>query len=217
MLRKVDVDSLMNQCRIELLGSSDALLKSMFFQVGTEFLNDTSMWTECISINAITTSNQYDLTPSEGQIIRLECVMQLDENGCPRFPVPGLMPDIPTFVASHAPSTNQSWVAFVVKNLDQPMLRDGLPLAPDWLLQRWFLAMKHGIIGEMANQKDKSWSDPKNALYHLSKFRKYIQDARVIQLKKNTNGATAWRFPQTFNGRSQQGGVPSFGGRERTF
>lgn len=213
MLQKTDVDNLMNQLRVELLGTSEALLRSMMYQVMTEFLNDSSWWTESIIINATPGKRHYNVTPNEGQIIRLGGVMLLPHG----FFVPALMPEIGTVVAEHAPNTAQQWVAHVVLNVSLPTLKDGVPIAPEGLLKQWFLGIKHGMLGEMMNQKDKSWSDPKGALFHQTKFRKYITDARVIKLKANTNGASAWRFPQGYRANSQQGGVPSFGGRERTF
>lgn len=221
MLAKIDVDNLMNQLRVELLGSSDALLQSMMYQVMTEFFNDTSFWTESISINAITSKTAYDVVPTEGQIIRLNGVVQVtydsNNNINGTYFVPALMPCIGTVQASYAPASTQTWLANVVLNVSLPTLKGGVPVAPEYTLKQWFLAIKHGILGSMQMQADKSWSSPKNAAYNLSKFRSYIANARVIKLKSNTMGASAWVFPQSFRSRSQQGGVPSFGGTERGF
>lgn len=221
MLAKIDIDNLLNQLRVELIGSSDALLRSLMFQVMTEFFNDSSFWTEWIPIAAVPGQTTYPITPVDGQIIRLDGVVQVTHDADGKvngtFNIPALMPEIGVVIASHAPATAQTWAAHVVKNVSLPTLRDGAPIAPEFTLKQWFLAIKHGILGEMMNQKDKSWSDAKGAGYHLAKFRGYIGNARSIKLRANTNGASAWRFPQGFRVNSQQGGVPSFGGTERTF
>lgn len=213
MLQKIDVDNLMNQLRVELLGVSEGLLRSMMFQTMTEFLNDSSAWTEWIIINAVPHQHRYNVTPTEGMIIRLDKVVKLPHH----FFQPALMPEIGTIVAEHAPANAEQWAAHVVLNVSLPTLKDGVPIAPEWLLKQWFLAIKHGMLGELMNQKDKSWSNSAGAQYHLTKFRGYIGQARAIKLKANTNGASAWRFPQGYRVNSQQGGVPSFGGTERTF
>lgn len=213
MLNKIDVDNLLNQLRVELLGTSDALLRSMMYQVMTEFFNDSSIWTEAININAIPNKRHYNVTPTEGQIIRLDGVVRMPG----AYFVPALMPEIGTVVAEHAPNTAEQWSAHVVLNVSLPTLTGGVPIAPEFTLKQWFLAIKHGILGSMQMQSDKSWSNAKNAAYNLAKFRSYIGQARSIKLKANTVGASAWRFPQGYRTTGQQGGVPSFGGRERTF
>lgn len=213
MLAKIDVDNLMNQLRVELLGCSDMLLRSMLYQVMTEFFNDSSFWTEWVRVNALPSKRHYNLTPTEGQIIRLDRTILIPQGDF----IPALMPEIGQLVAEHAPNTNQTWMVHVVKNVSLPTLKDGVPIAPEFTLKQWFLAIKHGVLGGLQMQADKSWSNAKNAAYNLSKFRSYIQQARTIKLKANTNGASAWRFPQGYRVNSQQGGVPSFGGTERTF
>lgn len=223
MLQKIDVDNLLNQLRVELTGSSDAILRSMMYQTMTEFFNDSSYWTEWIPINAISGKHHYQITPIEGQIIRLDMVVKVKSAANGAAPadggyfIPALMPEVGVIVAEHAPATTEQWAAHVVLNVSLPTLKDGAPQAPEFTLKQWFLAIKHGMLGEMMNMQDKSWSNSKGALYHLSKFRGYIGQARAIKKKANTNGATAWRFPQGYRVNSQQGGVPSFGGTERTF
>lgn len=215
MLLDQDVRQLINQCFVELTGASEAGVKAKMFEVMTEFFNDSSCWHEVIAFNAVPNKSVYTLTPTEGQIIRLSAVR--DGNGS--F-VPALMQDMQ---ASHItlrnpPNTAQQLFARVVKNVSLPTHKS-LPIAPDWVLQKWHLGIKHGIIGQLMNEQNKSYSDKKGALYNLSQFRRYVNEARAQSLRANTEGASAWRFPQSFRANTQQGGVPSFGsgGSERTF
>lgn len=212
MLVKADITQLMNQLRVELVGVSDAQLKARMFDTMAEFFNDSSAWTEVLSLPVITTARSYAIAPTDGRILRLSGVA--DANGA--F-ISALMPDVGTVVLKYAPNVAQTYYVKVVKTVTLPTTKDGYPIAPDWTLAQWHNAIKEGMLGNMMNEKNKSYSDPKGALYHLTKFRKGITDARVSTQRANTEGAQAWRFPQQFRANTQQGGVPSFGGTDRTF
>lgn len=206
MLNPNDVNTVLNQCRTELTGVSDALLKAMLFEVLDEFFRDTSSWRECVKYTAIPDSASYDLIVDEGQIIRLE--NNVDGNGS--F-VPGLMPHIPTIILQNAPNTQQTYYATVSKTVGLPLASQDIPVAPDWVLQKWHLAIKHGILGYLKGQSNKSFSDQAGAAFSLRKFRQMVANVRSAVLRANTAGASAWRFPQTFRSISQKGGVPVFG------
>lgn len=214
MLLEQDVEQLINQCHVELTGASRGGILAKMYEVMTEFFNDSSIWRETITFNAIPNKRDYVLEPTEGQIIRLKGVC--DVNGS--F-YPALMPDPAArcILLRNAPNQAQQLFASVVKNVSLPTAR-GLPIAPDWVLQKWHLAIKHGIIGQLMNEQNKSYSEKKGALYNLSKFRQYVNEARAQALRANTEGASAWRFPQQFRANTQQGGVPTIGsGNERVF
>lgn len=218
MLNTNDINTVMNQCRVELTGVSDALLKSAMFEVMDEFFRDTMSWKEQITINVVPIDSTpqtpedwqqlltYSLVPEEGQIIGLDGVV--NTNGSY---VPALMPDTSSVLLKYAPNEAQQYFVCVFKNVGLPLDGRGYPVAPDWVLQKWHLAIKSGILGTIKNQSNKSFSDSSGALYHLKKFRQYIQNARTAILRANTRGAQAWRYPQTFRSISQKGGVPVYG------
>ncbi len=214
MLLDQDVRQLVNQCFVELTGASEAGVKAKMFEVMTEFFNDSSCWRECIPFNAVPDKTVYHLQPVEGQIIRLSGVSDVNNTF-----YPALMADMSAnhITLRHAPNTAQQLFAKVVKNVSLPTHK-GIPIAPDWVLQKWHLGIKHGIVGQLMNEQNKSYSDKKGALYNLSQFRRYINEARAQSLRANTEGAAAWRFPQTFRANTQQGGVPTLGtGNDRVF
>jgi hypothetical protein len=212
MLAPSDINVLMNQCRVELTGVSDALLKSTMYEVMDEFFRDTSSWREQIPFQASPTGISYAIAPTEGQIIRLDKVT--DPGG---YFVPALMEEIPIVVLKNAPNQPVQYTATVIKNVCLPLTREGYPIGPDWVLPKWHLAIKHGILGNLMNQDNKSYSSKKTALYNLSKFRQFIGNVRSAVLRANTSGAQAWRFPQSFRATTQKGGVPPMSGGERTF
>lgn len=212
MLNPLDINVVMNQARVELTGVSDAGLKAKMYEAMEEFFRDTSSWREQIPFNVITTALAYTVVPAEGQIIRLEKVT--DPGG---YFVPALMEDIPTVQLQNAPNQPVQYTATVTKNVCLPLTKDGYPIAPEWVLQKWHLAIKHGMIGMLKNENNKSYSDNKGAAYNLAKFRQMIANARSATLRANTAGAQAWRFPQSFRTTNQRGGVPPISGGERTF
>lgn len=225
-INPIDFTQLMNQARVTLVGSSDAGLKGAFYDVCTEFLNDSSIWTQDVSFLATTTRTEYPLNVPEGQIIRLAGVatpqtpqgQAQNANTVPGgVPVPALMLDVGT-VTIPAQNADTQLVATFVCNVALPSDRKGVPIAPDWLLPIWHVGLLDGLLGKMMLQPGKSYSNQQLATYHLKRFRDAIARARVSKLRASTNGTQAWRFPQTFRSYTQQGGVPSTGStNERTF
>lgn len=212
-INKVDFDQLMNQAKVTLTGASDAGLKGAFYDVCTEFLNDSSAWTEDILVPILTTRLTYPVATAEGQIIRLIGVTDGEDNF-----VSALMANVGEIQLAYYPNNNATYTVRVVKNVSLPTSRDDIPLGPSWLLPLWHVGLLDGLLGKMMIQPQKSYSSEKAGPYHLKRFRDAIARARVATLRANTNGATAWRFPQSFRSSSQQGGVPSSGSSgERTF
>lgn len=212
-----DLRTVMDQCRVELTGVSDAMLKSMMYEVMDEIFRDTNSWKEAVPFNVAPPAQQpntpqlldravsYPIAVSEGQIIRLDGVINTN-----RSFIGALMPEVGTVRLTHIPNFAQQYTAFVTKNIVLPLTRDGYPIGPEWLLKKWHLMVKHGIVGNLMNQKNKSYSDSKGALYNLQKYRQMIANLRSAVLRANTEGAAAWRFPQNFRSISQKGGVPVY-------
>lgn len=212
MILKADLDQMLNQLRVELIGASDAQIKARLFDTLHEFFNDSSSWKERIEMPVVPTTRTYAIAPVEGQILRLDGVVD-NQDGF----ISALMPDVGSVLLKYPPNVAQTYFAVVTKSVSLPTTREQIPIAPDWVLKQWHIAIKEGMLGNMMNEKNKSYSDPKGALYHLSRFRKGITDARVSTLRGNTVGAQAWRYPQQFRGNTQKGGVPGFAGTDRTF
>lgn len=218
MLLNADVNTTLNQARVELTGISDAGLKAALFEVLDEFFRDTRSWKERVTVGVAPPATMpttpagwqqalsYPIAVSEGQIIALDGV--LDSNGSG---IGATMPEVDTLLLQRQPNQAMQYFVCVSKTVSLPLTKDNLPIAPDWVLQKWHLVVKAGLLGTLMNQKNKSWSDAKGALYWLSKFRSGIQSVRSATLRANTTGATAWRFPQSFAARTQRGGVPVFG------
>lgn len=223
MIAKQDFEQLMNQARVTLTGVSDAGLKGAFYDVCSEFLNDSSAWTEDIQFLAIPTQRTYLVQPTEGQVLRLVGVTTPapppEGSSVPEgLFIPALMENVGYVTLKCAPATNTNYIAVVVKNVALPSDRAGIPIGPDWLLPIWHVGLLDGLLGKMMIQPAKSYSNKETGTYHLKRFRDAIARARVSKLRANTNGSQAWRFPQQFRSNTQQGGVPSVGStNERVF
>ena len=216
-----DMNRLMNQARIKLIGASDAGIKNELFEVLTEFFDISSCWIENIDIDALAYQTEYDLTVSEGQIIRLGSVMgssvyatsalleaaEALHNGQPLgfHPQPALMPDFNTLHLINPPNTPQAMRVTVIKNVVLPTTRDAVPLAPDWVLPVYSRYILAGVLGNMMNHPQKSYSNDTLGTYNLKRFQEGIARARVAALRANTYGAQSWAFPTAFRTRSQKG------------
>lgn len=221
---KHDLEQLLNQARVTLVGASEGGLRGAFYDVLSEFFNDSSAWTQDVAFTALSTTVEYPIQVNEGLIIRLVGVTtppaaQQQTAGIPSgLFIPALMPEVGTLILKNAPSTTTTYVATVVTNVAQPVDRHGLPQAPDWALPIWHVGLLDGLLGKMMIQPNKSYSNKETGQYHLKRFRDAIARARVSKLRANTNGAQAWRFPQQYRSTSQQGGVPAVGSAsERSF
>lgn len=226
MIQKQDWQQLMNQAVVKLTGASEKGLAGEFFDVLTEFLEDSSAWTQDITVPYLTNVISYPLFVAEGRIVRLSGV----QNWGPTVPNPAtippngtsfvsaLMPEIGTLVLRDPPPTAGYFNVTVVTNTALPTDKNMIPDAPDWLVPQWHLALLDGLLGKMMTSANKSYSNAKQGEYHLRRFRSAISLARVRKLRANTDGASAWRFPQQFRSTSQQSGVPAIGSaNERSF
>lgn len=200
---KQDFDRLMRQANVKLIGASDAGIKGELYDVFQEFFNVSSSWLENLDFTIIAGTVDYDLAPTEGQIIRLAGVV--DANNIPQ---PALMPARGRVSLRDVPSSGGAvFTATVIKNVVLPTTRDQVPLVPDWVLPVYHNVILDGLLGRMMSHMNKSYFSEQLSVYHLRRFRDGIAGARVDALRRNTMGAQAWAFPQTFRTRGQRGGV----------
>lgn len=226
MIQQQDWDQLMNQARVKLTGASDKGLFGEFYDVITEFLNDTSLWTQDITVPYTPNNLIFPLFVSEGQMIRLNGVvdwgptvpnLSIQPPNATTF-VPALMPTPGQLVIQNAFNTSGYMLVTVMLNTALPTDKHMMPDAPDWLLPMYHVDLLDGLLGKMMSQVNKSYSNAKQGEYHLRRFRVGIGKGRSAKLRANTLGASAWRFPQQFRATSQQSGVPAIGSaNERSF
>lgn len=229
-IAKQDWDQLMTQATVKLVGASDGALRAEFYDVLTEFFNDSSCWTDRVTFQYQPNVTSYPVDVSEGQIIRLNGVRDWSTTSppdplaviTPGTPAPAflsaMMPDVGIVLLANIPSTAGYAEAVFTLNCSLPTSRDAVPIAPDWVLPIWHVGLLDGLLGKMMTSTNKSYSNQVQGAYHLKRFRDAIARARVSKLRANTLGSGAWRFPQSFRSLSQQSGVPAIGSaNERSF
>jgi hypothetical protein len=209
---KAHVEYLYNRARTELLGASDAAIRTVMYEVFHEFFNDSSCWLEAIPGILQASVQEYWLEPGnpqslfepfpKGEIIGLASVIEPTT----RQPWRGHMPIPPILTLYHAPSNAISVYATVIKNVRIPEGTD-LPHVPYWVVRTYETWLLAGIKGKMLLQADRPYSDLNLGKINYGLFRQGVNIARVRALKQNTFGASAWAFPQQFRTSSQRGGL----------
>lgn len=200
-----EVQQLLAQAQIKLMGASESGIKAELYDVLKEFFEDSSCWTEDITFLPVSTTQDYLLAPAQdGQIIRLIGVW--DDKGSP---VDAFMPVFGTVHLLY-PLQNDAaanYTARVVKTITVPVTRDAMPVAPDWTLRVYSIHILDGLLGKMMGQQQKSYTNNSLSVYHLKRFRTGIQIAKVAAERANLRGAQSWSFPRGWGSRNQRGGV----------
>jgi hypothetical protein len=195
---------LVDRCRVEMIGATQAMILLKLYDTLNEFFNDSSIWQEVLAGNFIGNITRYYLVPQHepaGVIIRLDGVY--DYNG---FGVPSLMPEPPFLqLAYPANQPNPAYVR-VVKTCAVPPLGEA-PHVPYWVFDQYEPYLFAGLMSKMQIQPDRPYTDVKAAQVNHYKFREGVMNARVNALRRNTFGRNTWVYPQQFRTTSQQGGV----------
>lgn len=200
--QKQDIDQLLNQLRVGLIGASDAGIKGTLYDVMKDFFNESSVWTENINFNIVADTLEYDITPTSGQIVRLVGVV--DINGSPQ---PAIMPSIGRLLFKNPYASAAVFTASVALTVALPTDKNQFPIIPDWVLPLYSVGLGDGVKGRMMAEANKSYTDKKMSVYHTKRFDRTIRDAVVASLRRNTFGTQAWAFPRGFGTRTQRGGI----------
>jgi hypothetical protein len=200
-----DINRLMDNARVKLPGALDAALQMELFLVMKEFFDSTNIWEEEIPF-AVTTTDlsrvtnpeafTYEIVPTDGQIIRLISIT--DSGG---FPQHGEMAVPGTIVLTYSPNEAGTYTATVSKSISDPVTRQGYPVFPAWVLDRYFDTILSGLLGQMMGQIAKPYSSPQMAQFHMRKFSVGVSRANNEHHHANVMGGQRWRFPQSFTTR----------------
>lgn len=186
-------DRILSTARIRLAGALDAAIQYELFSVLDEFLQDSSVWKDELSFTVSTTALKYTITPTAGQLIRLEGLTDSAGNS-----VWGEMEMPGTVKLATLPTEGQKYTATVALSVADPVTRDAYPLVPVWITKQYNTTLIDGVLGHMMGQHAKPYSNETLSVYHLRRFRNGIAQARVAALQGNTKGNQSWAFPQAF-------------------
>lgn len=210
---------LYDRVRIEMVGASDAMIRSTIYEVLHEFFNDSSCWMEAIPGTFMPGVVYYYMEPGnpqslltpypKGRIIGLAGVVDYNH-----FPLGGDMPEPPVLRLQFAQSNPLPGYVTVIKNVESPRGSE-LPRVPHWVVQTYETWLKCGVVGKLQMQAEKPYSDSKLGMLNYQTFRQGVNIARVRTMRSNTLGTNAWVYPQQFRSVSQRGGVSV--GNDRVF
>lgn len=195
---------LYDRVRIELVGASDNMIASKFYEVFDEFFRDSMWWREVIIGELFANQLDYYLQPQHepgGRIIRLGGVY--DKNG---FPVAATMPS-PGFVRLLNPMNNNQTVAIVVMKSCEIPHGNELPRVPRYAVEGYEHYLLDGIAGKLMMQPNRAYSDNANGKQKYLSFRNGVNEAKIDAQHQNTFGRNAWFYPQQFRQTSQYGAI----------
>jgi hypothetical protein len=195
---------LFGQAQVSLRGASETELQVQLFDVLEDFFDGSNLWQEPIQFTVVPNTQDYELKPLSGRIIRLLDV--LDQNSSPQ---PAVMMNIGVVHFLYPYTETQTMTAIVIKTVTDP-LTCFPPYIPDWIVPVYGRVFLAGLLGYMMQQPGQSYSNPKLAMFYDQKFRDGIASARVAMMKMNKVGAQGWIFPQQFRVTGQRGGVSTF-------
>lgn len=99
------------------------------------------------------------------------------------------------------PMSNEWWVVTLALNLSDPTDSEGLPIAPDWLLDKYYDYLCSGVKSRLMLQPGKGYSSTQGAAFHGRKYNEGIGLARTEARHTFGYSNQRWSFPQGYNYR----------------
>lgn len=202
-MANADMNRLMDNARIKLPGALDNAIQFELFSALDEFLQTTNIWYEDIEFAVTPTTDTYLQNPDaytyelqvlEGGLIN-RLIGVVDSSG---FAQRATMPTPGFIILEYSPNQADTFTARVAKTVTDPVTRDGYPVFPDWILNKYGVDILDGVLGRMMGQIAKPYSSPQIAMVHLRRFQQAISKAKAEVMHGNVYRGQSWRFPQTF-------------------
>jgi hypothetical protein len=196
-------DRLIKNARTSLPGSLDYVIQLELFNVLDDFLRNTSIWTEDVSL-PVTAADPagtiYYIEPeSVSTIVRL-----MGMKNSQGFPQNAFM-DTPGEITFPMPVGNDDeFTATVALSIIDPVRGDGFPQFPAWILDKWGTGILSGVLARMMLQPAKPYTNEKLAGTHLRYYRRAVSYANTEALHNNVHGMQSWYFPQQFATRTRR-------------
>lgn len=204
----VEMNRLMDNARVRLPGALDATIQSELFSVVDDFCRTAGVWTYDFDIDVLPTTQTflenedaytYQVFPPTGATsVRL--LQALNSNLAP-VPARMLVPNYVQF--GSAPAAEEVWTIKVVLSVTDPVTRQGEPIVPGWIVDRYNDVLLDGVLSRMMSQAAKPYTSDKLAIFHGNSFRSGKSKARIEALRGNVYRAQNWNFPQTFATRGR--------------
>lgn len=207
------VDRLLDNLRINLPGAVDSTILLELYNTLKDFCKWSKAWQAVVPIQVQPGCRVYLFATVAGKPEYLLGVipkkdMAVDGTDPPSEISPGgpgrvnaVMPEPGKLVLQYEPNEEQEFCVNVSLNVTDPVLRTGLPIFPDWIIEQYDEALKEGTLSRMMFQASKPYTSLQGATYHGVSYRKLRNEARNSINTGNVYGGQRWMFPQTFNRR----------------
>jgi hypothetical protein len=186
------VQRLINNVKIEVPNVGDDVIQLMMFNALKEFLTDSRMWKQDITVTTAVDDDTYTLTPtaSTGAIIELFSVTGASDQNVPAtMEVPG------TLVLNTDPSAVEALTVKVILTAET-IDADNIPVMPTGFMTKYEQGLTHGVIGGLMSQPAKPWTNERLAVWHNRKFRNAIATARSEAQHQNLHDGQRWTYPR---------------------
>jgi len=207
------VDRLLDNIRINLPGATDNTILLEVFNTLKDWCKWTKNWQLTVELEVQPGCRVYmfavpagkpefllGVAPKkDGAVDGTDPPSQISPGGPGR--VAATMPEPGKLVLQYEPNEPQTYCASVSLNVTDPILRTGLPVFPDWLIEQHDEALKEGTLSRMMFQASKPYTSLQGAQYHGVNYRKLRNEARNSINTGYVYGGQRWMFPQTVNRR----------------
>lgn len=199
MSENADVKRMMTNLRVRLPGAIDDALRLEVFNTLNEFFQDSNIWTEQISVDVQKGVSDYDITPdTPSSIVRLMWFGNLDTKVPTLASMNTMEGNAGQLHLEIKPESSYTAAAVISLTVNDPLDRDGDPVFPDWVLNKYQNDIIDGVLARMMSQAAKPYTNPQMAVFHAKSFKAAVAFARIEANRHNVYGAQAWGFPQSF-------------------
>jgi hypothetical protein len=183
---------LLDDLQLQLPGALVGAIQAELRNTLRDFFIDTNIWVEDVDVKTKANVISYDITPSTpGVAVRLMGLKNAD-GSVVRY---ATMPELGTLRLANAPSQPEKWTAKVVSTVSAAADRDGNPMFPMWVLDRYYDTILDGVLARMMAQSAKPYANQQMASYHQRRFIMGKAQAKHQGNVENTYGGQRWRFP----------------------
>jgi len=178
---------------LHVTGAIPNVIRLEFYNTLDEFLKDSNIWQEEISVAVTAGDATYTLAPVDGVINRL---LKLEDAN--QIPVGVTMLEPGELVLNITPTTTATLTATVALTCLDPTDTNDFPIVPDWILDKYFNGFVDGIISKLMMHPSRPYTNQQLAIYHMRRFRNTVTQAISEMKRTNLYGAQAWSFPTSY-------------------
>lgn len=194
----------------QIAGAPLVTLRHEWLMSAREFFTRSTAWRETLDpISIVALTDEYVLVSpvADSAINYVHQVSIPDRYLSPSGHHPVVLAnqesETPTQFSNPVPGTVKLW-PMPSENIDFMTVEASLyPTAdtvvlPDYIGQQFFEVLLDGMLGRIMNYKNKPYSNPEGAAYHLSRFRSGMARVRANALHGLNESTNNWAYPRGF-------------------